>query len=62
MADGEPPWRECRGVNVVTEGLRSANGESHPFPTPGGGGSGGEVRVVSFQTDFYSDILFGFGF
>ena len=41
MADGEPPWRECRGVNMVTEGLRHANGESHPFPTPGGGGVGG---------------------
>lgn len=33
-----------------------------PSPHPGVGGSGEEVQVVSFQTDFYSDILFGFSF
>ena len=33
-----------------------------PYPHPGVGGLGGEVWVVSLQTGFYSNILFGFSF
>ena len=43
---------------MIPKGLRSANSESRPSPTPGGAA----VWVVSFQTGFYSNILFGYRF